>query len=63
MSFTNSFMNCDCIKTYIVINEIIVFKICERLQIESYFFLNSNLYENTTINSLNDSSHIIYYLF
>ena len=36
MSLTNSFMNCDCIKIYIVINEIIVFEICERLQIESY---------------------------
>ena len=36
MSFTNSFINCDCIKTYIVINKIIVFEICERLQIESY---------------------------
>ena len=38
MSFTNSLMNCDYIKTYIVINETIVFEICERLQIESYFF-------------------------
>ena len=37
MSFTNSLINCDCIKTYIVINEAIVSKICERLQIESYF--------------------------
>ena len=36
MSFTNSFVNCDCIKIYIVINKIIVFEICERLQIESY---------------------------
>ena len=36
MSFTNSLMNCDCIKIYIVINKIIVFEICERLQIESY---------------------------
>ena len=35
MSFTNFLMNCNCIKTYIVINEIIVFEICERLQIES----------------------------
>ena len=31
MSFTNSFINCDCIKIYIVINEIIVSEICERL--------------------------------
>ena len=38
MLFTNSFMNYDCIEFYIVINEIIVFEICERLQIESYSF-------------------------
>ena len=38
MSFTNSLVNCNYIKIYIVINEIIVFEICERLQIESYFF-------------------------
>ena len=64
MSFTNFLMNCDCIKAYIVINEIIVFEICERLQIESYFFSsNLNLYENTMINSLNDLSNIIYYSF
>ena len=37
MSFTNSLMNYNCIKTYIVINKIIVFEICKRLQIESYF--------------------------
>ena len=29
-------MNCDYIKIYIIINEIIVFEIYERLQIESY---------------------------
>ena len=64
MSFTNFLMNCDCIKAYIVINEIIVSEICERLQIESYFFSsNLNLYENTMINSLNDLSNIIYYSF
>ena len=38
MSFTNSLMNCDCIEIYIVINEVIVSEICERLQIESYSF-------------------------
>ena len=37
MSFINSLINCDCIKIYIVINEIIISEICERLQIESYF--------------------------
>ena len=31
-------MNCNCIETYIVINKIIISEICERLQIESYFF-------------------------
>ena len=36
MSFTNSLINCNCIKTYIVINEIIVSEVCERLQIELY---------------------------
>ena len=36
MSFTNSLINYDYIKTYIVINEIIILEICERLQIESY---------------------------
>ena len=36
MSFTNSFINCDCIKIYIVINKTIISQICERLQIESY---------------------------
>ena len=41
MSFTNSLVNCDCIEVYIVINEVIVFEICERLQIESYFLFKS----------------------
>ena len=36
MSFTNSLINCNYIEIYIVINEIIVFEICERLQIEPY---------------------------
>ena len=31
MSFMNSFINYDYIKIYIVINEIIVLEICERL--------------------------------
>ena len=29
-------MDCECIKTYTVINEIIVFEVCKQLQIESY---------------------------
>ena len=37
MSFTNSLINYNYIRIYIVINEIIIFEICERLQIESYF--------------------------
>ena len=36
ITLINSFVNCECIKTYIVINEIIVFEICKQLQIESY---------------------------
>ena len=36
MSLTNSLINYNYIKTYIVINKIIVPEICERLQIESY---------------------------
>ena len=31
MSFANSLINCDCIKIYIVINEIIVSEVYERL--------------------------------
>ena len=31
ISFTNSFINYNCIKAYIVINDIIIFEICERL--------------------------------
>ena len=29
-------MNCECIEIYTIINEIIVFEVCKRLQIESY---------------------------
>ena len=36
MTFIIFFVNCECIETYIIINEIIVFEICKRLQIESY---------------------------
>ena len=31
MSLMNSLMNYNCIKTYIIINEIIVPEVCERL--------------------------------
>ena len=36
MTLTNSLMNYKYIKTYIIINEIIVFEVCKQLQIESY---------------------------
>ena len=36
MFLANSLMNCDYIEAYIVINEVIVLQICERLQIEPY---------------------------
>ena len=29
-------MNCECIKTYTIINKFIVFEVCKQLQIESY---------------------------
>ena len=38
MIFTNSFVNCECIEAYTVINKIIVSEVCKRLQIESYSF-------------------------
>ena len=34
-------MNCECIKIYIIINKVIVFEICKRLQIELYSFFKS----------------------
>ena len=34
----NSLINCDYVKTYTIINEIIISEICERLQIELYIF-------------------------
>ena len=43
MSFTNSFIDYNCIEIYIVINKIIVSEICERLQIESYSFFKFKL--------------------
>ena len=43
MSFMNSLMNCNCIKIYTVINETIILEICERLQIEPYFFSKPKL--------------------
>ena len=62
MIFTNFFMNCECIKTYIVINEIIIFEIYKRLQIESYFFSNQNHYEIMIYDYLNNLSLIVFYL-
>ena len=31
MIFTNSFMNCECIETYTIINKIIIFEMCKQL--------------------------------
>ena len=31
MIFTNSLMNCECIKAYTIINEIIIFEVCKQL--------------------------------
>ena len=36
MTFSNSFVNCECIKIYTIINKIIVFEMCKQLQIELY---------------------------
>ena len=36
MIFTNSFINCECIEVYTVINKVIVFEMCKQLQIELY---------------------------
>ena len=36
MTLTNSLVNCECIKAYIIINETIVPEVCKQLQIESY---------------------------
>ena len=38
MIFTNSFVNCECIKTYTIVNKIIIFEVCKQLQIELYSF-------------------------
>ena len=41
ITFTNSFMNCECIEIYIIINKVIVFEVCKQLQIELYSFSKS----------------------
>ena len=41
MIFTNSFVNCECIEIYTIINKIIVLEMCKQLQIESYSFSKS----------------------
>ena len=38
MIFTNSLINCECIKRYIIINKIIILEVCKQLQIELYSF-------------------------
>ena len=41
MTFTNSFVSYKCIKTYIIINKVIVLEVCKQLQIELYFLSKS----------------------
>ena len=36
MTLTNSFVNCKCIKIYIIINKTIILEVCKQLQIELY---------------------------
>ena len=64
MSFTNFLLNYNCIKTYIVIKQDYCFRDMRTFTNRVvFFFSNLNLYEDTMSNSLNDLSHIIYYLF
>ena len=60
MTFTNSFVNCECIKTYTIINEIIVLEVCKQLQIESYSFSKSKPLRDYNEQLIKKS--IIYYL-
>ena len=60
MIFTNSFVNCECIEIYIIINKIIVFEMCKQLQIESYSF--SKLKPLRDYNEQLIKKFIIYYL-
>ena len=60
MIFTNSFVNCEYIKIYIIINEIIVFEVCKQLQIESYSLSKSKSLRN--YNEQLIKKFIIYYL-
>ena len=60
MIFTNSFVNCECIEIYTVINKIIIFEVCKQLQIESYSFSKSKPLRN--YNEQLIKKFIIYYL-
>ena len=60
MIFTNSFVNCEYIKIYIIINEIIVFEVCKQLQIESYSLSKSKSLRD--YNKQVIKKFIIYYL-
>ena len=60
MIFMNSFMNCECIEIYTVINEIIILEVCKQLQIESYSF--SKLKPLRDYNKQLIKKFIIYYL-
>ena len=77
MLFTNSFVNCECIKVYIVINEVIVFEVCKQLQIELYSFsklkplrdYNEQLFKNSIthylllILNVHDYKKNLYFIF
>ena len=60
MTFTNFFMNCECIKVYIIINKIIVFEMCKQLQIELYSFSKLKFLRDYNKQLIKKS--IIYYL-
>ena len=60
MIFTNSFVNCECIEIYTVINKIIIFEVCKQLQIELYSF--SKLKSLRDYNEQLIKKLIIYYL-
>ena len=60
MIFANSLVNCECIKIYTIINEVIVFEVCKQLQIELYSF--SKLKPLRDYNEQLIKKFIIYYL-
>ena len=63
MIFTNSFVNCEYIKIYIIINEIIVFEVCKQLQIESYSLSKLKLLRDYNEQLIKKFITYIYYSF